>query len=188
MRQSVQDMLVDFDQLREKAPEYAEAVLAELDKPEARAELSRFLGESLDELADKTFTAVDRSTLDAIYAEYECEEPDFCRALLEAKQGGLEDRAAAVGLLLVTLVALMLLLAALDQRRAQPLDRTAWPAVFVLIGATTLMACGVLTPMMEIEARVSELRMSLLGGEILFLDQVLYFQSKSVLDLSLIHI
>lgn len=186
VRQSVQDMLVDFDQLREKAPEYAEAVLAELDKPEARAELSRFLGESLDELADKTFTAVDRSALDAIYAEYECEEPDFCRALLEAKQGQLEERTAAVGLLLVTLVALMLLLAAVDQRRAQPLDRTAWPAVFVLIGATTLMACGVLTPMMEIEARVSELRMSLLGGEILFLDQVLYFQSKSVLDVVLL--
>jgi hypothetical protein len=49
-------------------------------------------------------------------------------------------------------------------------------------GALVLLAGGVITPMIDVEARISELRFVLLGEPIVFTDQVLYFQSKSILD------
>jgi uncharacterized membrane protein (DUF485 family) len=41
---------------------------------------------------------------------------------------------------------------------------------------------GVLTPMLEVEAKISRLRMTFLGEPVTFGEQVLYFQSKSVLE------
>jgi hypothetical protein len=47
---------------------------------------------------------------------------------------------------------------------------------------TVLLVGGVLTPMLEVEARISHLSMTFLGQPMKFTDQVLYFQSKSVLE------
>ncbi|NEX15590.1 MAG: paraquat-inducible protein A [Halochromatium sp.] len=51
------------------------------------------------------------------------------------------------------------------------------------IATLLLLAAGVMTPMIEVEARIDELSLSLLGKPLVFTDQVLYFQSKSILDL-----
>ena len=45
-----------------------------------------------------------------------------------------------------------------------------------------LLAGGVLTPMVEVEATISRLGMTFLGEPVAFTDQLLYFQSKSVLE------
>jgi len=52
----------------------------------------------------------------------------------------------------------------------------------LLLFCLVLLAGGVLTPMIEVEARISQLSMTLMGTPISFSDQVLYFQSKSVLE------
>jgi hypothetical protein len=41
--------------------------------------------------------------------------------------------------------------------------------------------CGVLTPMLEVEARISQLRFMLMGYPVEFSNEVFYFQSKSIL-------
>ncbi len=41
---------------------------------------------------------------------------------------------------------------------------------------------GLLLPMIEIDARISSIRFTLLGESILFEDQVLYYKSKSILQ------
>ncbi len=186
LKQGVQDMLVDFDDIRDKAPEYADAIMVELNKPEAREELIRFLSGALSDVSQSTFTKVDRTQIDAIQQRYGCAEVNFCRALLSAKASRLENRASLQVVLLVSLVGLMLLLIWRDQRGAVPGDATAWSMGFLLVAVTVLMASGVVTPMLNVEARISELRMSLLGEELAFADQVLYFQSKSVVDIVLV--
>ncbi|MBK5939213.1 paraquat-inducible protein A [Halochromatium roseum] len=59
------------------------------------------------------------------------------------------------------------------------------PESMLMLSAATLLllAAGVMTPMIEVEARIDELSLSLLGQPVVFTDQVLYFQSKSILDL-----
>ena len=57
------------------------------------------------------------------------------------------------------------------------------PAIIVLLlFCVVLLIGGVLSPMIEVEAKISRLGLTFLGEPIAFADQVLYFQSKSVLE------
>ena len=57
------------------------------------------------------------------------------------------------------------------------------PSVVVLmLFCLVLLAGGVLTPMLEVEAKISRVSMSILGQKVVFENQLLYFQSKSVLE------
>ncbi|MBE7178792.1 MAG: paraquat-inducible protein A [Mucilaginibacter polytrichastri] len=51
-----------------------------------------------------------------------------------------------------------------------------------ILGAIIILVAGVSTAMIDVEARISEFRFTLLGEDILFKDQILFFQSKSILD------
>jgi hypothetical protein len=51
-----------------------------------------------------------------------------------------------------------------------------------LLGVMTLLAGGLLTPMIDIDARIAEVNFELLGETILFKNQVLFFESKSIFD------
>ncbi len=55
-------------------------------------------------------------------------------------------------------------------------------APLLVLAASGLLAAGVLAPMIQIDARISSLEFHILGDAIRFDDQVLYFQSKSILD------
>ena len=93
----------------------------------------------------------------------------------EAK--ALHGRALTAGLWLLGLVTAMFALA-LNRRRMLPPE-----TMLLLTGATlVVLAVGVWTPMIEVEARIAELRLQLLGEPISFTNQVLYYQSKSILD------
>jgi hypothetical protein len=45
-----------------------------------------------------------------------------------------------------------------------------------------LLATGLVLPMIEIDARISQMSLTLLGESISFSDQVLYYKSKSILE------
>lgn len=55
---------------------------------------------------------------------------------------------------------------------------------FVLVTATCslFLILGLTLPMIEIDARISEIKLSLLGEQLSFQDQVLYYKSKSILE------
>jgi hypothetical protein len=54
--------------------------------------------------------------------------------------------------------------------------------LLLTLATLVLLVGGVLTPMISIEAGIEELRLQLLGEPVVFRDQVIYFQSKSVID------
>ncbi len=51
-----------------------------------------------------------------------------------------------------------------------------------LLFCIALLAGGILTPMLEVEAKISKISLTFFGQPISFQDQVLYYQSKSVLE------
>jgi len=54
--------------------------------------------------------------------------------------------------------------------------------VFSTLLALVVLATGVATPMLEIDARITELRFVLLGEPITFGEQMIFYQSKSITD------
>ena len=176
LRQGLQDLLVDFSELRAQVPRYADVVLDELSRPENKAENKQQLLGMIHEAAAATFTRLDMSTYQGVLARHDCADADRCRARLRGEIAERQPQEVGRALLVFALVALLL---------ALNLPRPVLPpeAIFMLTGATlVLLAAGVLTPMIEVEARIDELRFEILGSPVEFVDQVLYFQSKSIMD------
>ena len=178
LKQSFQDIFIDIEDIRDAVPEYTDMILQELDKPEARRELNAAIRNLLKDLSRSTFAPVDMSAIEAIQERHHCSEWNFCRGIIQARlrEADRKARHLAIGLL-----GLSVLLFALIRLESSRPDRSRF--LCLSLQATVLMACGVLTPMIEVEARISELHFVLLGESLSFHDQVLYFQSKSVLDM-----
>ncbi len=178
IKQGVQNVFIDVDDIKTAIPEYADRILAELEEPEARTELNMFLREVLSDLSKRTFSPLDLSRIEMIEERYQCREWMFCRALIEARIHNHQELAKLYAWGILALMIGLFLILRLESARP-----TRGRFVALAAGATVLMLCGVLTPMMEVEARISELRFVLLGEPVVFANQVLYFQSKSVLDM-----
>lgn len=182
LQQGLQDMLIDFDKLRRKVPEYAEAVVDQLSKPEAKQEIKTQLIALIRQTSDATFAKVDRSALYALMARHGCADVAACSARLDADIASarrpIQER---LGLLLGA-VGLLFLLCLTSGRGA---SRSGFDPLqlFLLTGATLILLLGgLLTPMIEIEASISALKLVFMGEPIVFTDQVLYFQTKSIFE------
>ncbi len=192
LQQSLQDLLIDFGDLRNRVPQYADAIVDELGKPEAKREIKAQLLALLRQAADTTFAKTDRAPLAARLAAHGCTEVAPCAARLRAEieSARLPVFYRTLGLLGLVGALFALCLGAPGPRapgaeakgahRVPGLDPL---RLLLLTGATLiLLAGGVLAPMIEIEARISQLSIQLLGEPVIFSDQVLYFQTKSVFD------
>jgi hypothetical protein len=177
LRQGVQDLFIDLDDLREKVPLYAEAILAELSRPEAKEDIKAQLRAALTDLAGSTFARTDRSGYQAVLARYDCAEMSGCQSLLDAR---IQAARAEVVRDAITAIGLAAALFVVALYRAPGLTR-AQMLVLTLV-TLILLAGGITTPMIGIEAKITSLRLTLMGEPVAFANQVLYFQSKSVSD------
>jgi Paraquat-inducible protein A len=174
-----QAMIVNMmaSNLRPRVPEFAGVVLAELGRPENKQAVKNYLATALAEGAKNTFGAVDMTWYSAILKQHGCADAATCRQELGNRIREVDDRIArwyltALG---TTALAFLLLLA-----RRRPLR---WYYVLaLLLFCMVLLAGGILSPMIEVDARISSLTLTFLGAPLSFPEQVLYFQSKSVLE------
>lgn len=177
MKLDVKDALIDMKEVRAGIPGYAEAILGEMEKPQPREELNVFVRNLLSEATHTTFAQVDRRLIDDIHARYGCADRNACQRAIRARAEDGRERAVGLTLAVLVLTTLMFSIAVLAPGRNDRLR-----LALLALCCTALLACGVLTPMIEVEARISALRFVLLGEPVAFTDQVLYFQSKSVTD------
>ena len=71
IKQLFADVFVDMKKIREGVPEYAEALVDELNKPETKANIRQLVIDKIDQYADQTVGEMDYSTRDAIFEKYE---------------------------------------------------------------------------------------------------------------------
>ncbi|MCD4711395.1 MAG: paraquat-inducible protein A, partial [Bacteroidales bacterium] len=55
-------------------------------------------------------------------------------------------------------------------------------ATLLILASFCLLLGGITTPMIDLEARIDQLMLQVLGEEIIFRNNILYFQSKSITD------
>ena len=193
LQQGLQDLLIDFDRLHGRVPEYAEQVVEEIAKPEAKREIKARLVAFMQQTADSTFAKTDRSRLEALLAAYGCTDTDACNRTIAAALAAARQPILPQLLGVFALIGILFALCLAPWRpAAAPVGGGADPnagldpfRLFLLTGATlVLLAGGILTPMIEIDARITELSIELLGEPLSFTNQVLYFQTKSVFDVA----
>lgn len=175
-------IFVDEDKLHEQVPAFTQKIMSEILKPSSKERL-KFLAESkLEQFAAETYDSSQRvqtNITDSILQKYKVQQ----KAAFEKKTGKLLPElkrrtyywsTGLLGAVLITLAAWYVL------RRRQYLHGTLYIMSIVL--ALVLLLTGLTTSMIEIDARIQSLDFHLLGEKITFSNQVLFFQSKSIVD------
>ena len=158
--------------LKPHVPEYADIVLRELGRPENKKAVRDYLRSAIADGAKATFGEVDMQGYSAILQQYGCADAVACQNELSGRIRDLDSRAAFHYLLVLAASALAFLL--LNGRRSE--------IAVQLLFCIALLAGGLLTPMIEVEAKISRISLTFFGQPISFSEQLLYYQSKSVLE------
>jgi hypothetical protein len=161
--------------LQPHVPEYADVVLAELGKPETKTAVKKYIKSVLADGAKNTFGNVDMRWYSSILKQHGCADVGACQQELGNRIREADGRIAYyyLAVLVSSAVAFVLLLTGRPARLG---------ILVLLLFCVILLVGGVVTPMIEVEAKLSRLSMTFMGEPIVFMDQVLYFQSKSVLE------
>ena len=176
--------LVDEEKVRETVPLFSRTLVDEIQKPENKEALKYIVSSKLQEYSDITHAnAADSLLVDSLLNKYEVANLEGFnkRATIELKS--LQESTyfytyIALGVILVFLLLWWVL-------RKQKVLYTSLFVMSVLVSIVVL-AAGISAPMIEIDARFQEVNFMLIGEEISFNDQVIFFQSKSIIDVVLI--
>ena len=135
------------------------------------------LNKQLEQYLNQTFDTQDTPQLSRILLRTDSRDIEGARIKLNktisVKHGLIVKEA-------VLLIVLSVILFALSGFSKQPLTPSRY--IFLILSLVTLLIAGVTTPTIDMEATISQMNFMLIGHPIHFENQVLYFQSKSILD------
>ena len=163
--------------LRPKIPQFAGIVLAELGGKDNKQAIKNYLAGIIADGAKTTFSPVDMTTYNTILKRYNCADAAACRTDLSSRIKDADGRInrSYLSALASAALAFMLLLI-----RRTPLR--SFHVLIALLFCIVLLAGGVLSPMLEVEARISRVALTFFGQPVSFDEQILYYQSKTVLE------
>jgi len=178
---SAPPMLVNMiiSSLRPHVPEYTSVVLAEFAKPQNQKAFMESVRSVMTDAVKNTFSTVDMTTWSAILSRYGCSNGPACEETLRNR---IQEADAQLNKYYIIVLASATLAFILLTAGRPALSRAA--IVVLMLFCTVMLVGGVLSPMMEVEVRITRLDATLLGSPIEFREQSLYYRSKTVLEVS----
>jgi len=177
LKQSIINILVSPEDVKKGIPEYADAIMHEMTKSKTKGQIKTVLNKQLEQYIDQTFDTQDTARLSSIILRTGSSDIISARTKLNR---AISDKDGLIFKEAVVLIILSVILFALSGFSKQILTPSQYiPLVLSLI---ILLITGVTTPMIDMEAKISHMTFVLMGHPIHFENQVLYFQSKSILD------
>lgn len=173
-KQFMTDLLFSFDELRQDIPTYAEVIVERLDDPETKKAMKAWIINKITELADATVGEMDYTTMNEVLERYGCNDKLECLDLLTAYRQDVraDSRLSVMGLSACVLVLLVLIF--VGQSRGA--------YIAFCLSAGVLLFAGITLPMIDIEATITHFAFALMGEPITFDNQVIFYQSKSILE------
>ena len=163
--------------LRPHVPEYTTVVMAELTKAQTQEAFKNSIRGVLADAVKNTFSSTDMTTYNAILKRYGCADGTSCEATLSQQIAAADKSLTRDYLIVLASAALGFIVLMAGQPK---LSRGA--VLVLMLFCIAMLAGGVLSPMLEVEVRITKLDATLLGTPIEFRDQSLYYRSKTVLE------
>jgi hypothetical protein len=163
--------------LRPHVPEYTDVVMAQLTKADTQKGFKDSIRGVLADAVKNTFSPTDMSTYNAILKRYGCSTGSVCEETLGKQIQESDAKLTRYYLIVLASAALGFILLMAGR---PTLSRGS--VVVLMLFCISMLAGGVLSPMLEVEVRVTKLDATLLGTPIEFRDQSLYYRSKTVLE------
>ncbi|MCK9419971.1 MAG: paraquat-inducible protein A [Nitrospirae bacterium] len=175
--QSFINIFISLEDIKKGIPEYADALIREMKKSKTRGQIKAMLNAQLKQYLNQTFDTRDTAHLNSILLRTDSKDIASARIKLD-KTISVEN-----GLILkeaILMIVLSVILFALSGFSRQPLAPSQY--ILLVLSLIMLLIAGVTTPMIDMEAKITEMSFVLMGHPVHFENQVLYFQSKSILD------
>jgi hypothetical protein len=171
------NIFVSLEDIKKGIPDYADAILHEMTKSKTKGQIKTILNKQLEQYFSQTFAAQDTSHMSGILLRTGSNDIESARIKLNK---AISDKDGLIFKEAVLLIILSVILFALSGFSKKLLA----PSQYILLVLTLiiLLVAGVTTPMIDMEAKISQMSFMLMGHPIHFENQVLYFQSKSILD------
>jgi len=170
-------IFISLKDIKKGIPKYADAVMDEVKKSKTKDQIKAMLNEQIKSYLNQTFATQDLSNVRNILVRTASED-------IEAARVNLDRAIAARQVLLVKealiMVVLTVILFSLSGPGKEPLAPSRY--ILLVLSLIMLLIAGVTTPMIDMEAKISQMSFVLMGHPVHFENQVLYFQSKSILD------
>jgi len=176
-KQTFINIFISLKDIKKGIPEYADAIIHEMTKSETRGQMKTILNEQLKQYFNKTFDAQDTSQVSRILLRTDSKDMESARIKLNKAISVKHDLISKEAILLIIL---SVILCSLSGFSRQPLAPSRY--ILLVLSLIMLLIAGVTTPMIDLEAKISQMSFVLMGHSIHFENQVLYFQSKSILD------
>jgi Paraquat-inducible protein A len=176
-KQSLIDSLISPEDIKKGIPEYTDAILHELTKSKTRAQIKDILNKQLKQYVNQTYATQDTSQLSRILLRTDSKDIESARTKLNKAISVKHDLIVKEAVLLIILSGTLFALSGFSR---QPLTTSRY--IFLVLSLILLLIAGVTTPMIDMEATISRMSFVLMGHPIHFENQILYFQTKTILD------
>jgi len=177
-KQMVTDELVDIRGLRKRVPEFTNAVMNELEKPANQQVVKAVMKDKLRLLMQENLVHTDMTLYNQVLTRNECNNYETCSAVLQIQLEKKTEEMDQATIEILIMAAVLILLVILQGTILNSIS-------LFLLSATgiTLLVPGILLPMLDLEAKIAKLYFTILDKPIIFTDQILFFQSKSISDM-----
>jgi len=168
---------VNFDQLRDSVPSYANTLLLELNKPDNKEVLQQLLLDKLGVMSVATYNLDPMDPLHAVLEKHSCRDKETCQELIQEE---IEMQKEVIGcrvILVILLVAAVFMINLITRGKINMAQ-----SGLLILASFCLLLGGITTPMIDLEAKIDLLMLKLMGEDVIFQNNIIFFQSKSITD------
>ncbi|WP_428331492.1 paraquat-inducible protein A [Mucilaginibacter sp.] len=172
--------MVNADEIQAQVPGFAKTIVDKVSSPASQKRLKGIATSKIDQLEKETYDNTSEAN-DAVtkheYDKYHVTDPDGFNKQINAKLASIRTVTYNYAYAMLGCVAFALGLWLL-MRKYVHLHTILF--IMSLLFAFVLLAVGISTTIIEVDARIQTLNFMLLGQKVAFENQVLFFQSKSI--------
>lgn len=178
---------IDVDTIKKQVPTMAKTILAKVDNKDNKKQLSKMAMTKLTQLEQTgeldSILDANAAAIGKVYKKYNVTNQQDFNNKISAELKNIEKATYTYCVAMLICIVVVLTLWWILRRR-----KTLHATLFImsLLFAFMLLGVGLTASMIEVDARISDLDFVLLGEHVKFQDQVLFFQSKSILDVVIV--
>jgi Paraquat-inducible protein A len=175
-------VFVNKKKLQEKVPGFAQKIIDEINKPSSYKRLKDIAQTEVDQLGKQTYDsskAAEKNLTDSIFKKYGATDKPSFEKKTESDLVLVRKQTYSFAFGMLSGIVLILIFWWLIRNRKElytPLY------IMSILSALILLVVGLTTTMIQIDARIEQMDFYLLGQNVTFKNQVLFFQSKSIVD------
>lgn len=172
--------MVDQDEIHAEVPAFAATIVARINKPESKKRLKNIITSKVDQLEKQTFDNTEPASVTVnrhIYKKYQAPNKEAFEKTINSRLSKIQTLLHNYTYAMIACVLLALCLWFFLRKQVR-LHTTLY--ILSILFALVLLFVGVTATIIEVDARIQSLNLTLLSEKLAFTNQVLFFQSKSI--------